>query len=119
MIRRSAATAAMAVVCGALLLGCATREGFERRMGAYVGRSEVDLVAALGVPARTYQVDNRRFLQYERRRVLAESYPGWGWRWAGGVSVQTLDCSTTFEIADGRVEGFTSRGNDCLATTPS
>ena len=71
------AMAAM-MLCGALLLpACATREGFERRMGAYVGRSEGDLVASLGVPARTFQAGNRRFLQYERRRVLAESYPGW------------------------------------------
>ena len=118
MIPRGA-TAAL-ILCGALLLpGCATREGFERRMGAYVGRSEGDLVASLGVPARSFQVGNRRFLQYERRRVLAESYPGWGWRWGGGANIQTLDCSTTFEIVDGRVESFTSRGNDCLATAPS
>ena len=114
MVPKNAAAAV--ILCGAALLaGCATRQGFEQRMGAFVGRPEVDLVASLGVPARTYQVGDRRFLQYERRRVLAESYPGWGWRWAGGVDVQTLDCSTTFEIANGKVESFTSRGNDCEA----
>jgi hypothetical protein len=55
------------------LAGCATSAGFESRMHAYVGRSEADLVASLGVPARVYQTEGRRFLQYERRKVVAES----------------------------------------------
>ena len=110
-------TALVAALGGALLLqGCATRSGFEARMGQYVGRSEADLVAALGVPVRTFQVGNRSFVQYERRFVTADSGPGWGW---GGVSVQTWDCATTFEIVDGRVASFTSRGNDCVASAPS
>lgn len=113
--------AAAAATLGAALLlqACETRQGFERRMGVYVGRTEAELVASLGVPARTYDVGNIRFLQYERRRILVDSYPGWGWRWAGGVDVQALDCATTFEILDGRVATFTSRGNDCVATAPS
>ncbi len=102
---------------GALLLqGCASREGFEARMGQYVGRSETDLVASLGVPLRSFQAGNRTFLQYERRSITADAGPGWGW--AGGVSVQTWDCATTFEIIDGKVASFTSRGNDCIATAP-
>lgn len=100
-----------------LLAGCATSAGFESRMAAYVGRSEGDLVASLGVPARIYQTEGRRFLQYERRRVVAESAGRWGW--AGSYGVETLNCSVTFEIEAGRVDGFTSRGNDCVATPPS
>lgn len=110
-------TALAVALGGALLLqGCATRSGFEARMGQYVGRSEADLVAALGVPVRSFQVGNRSFLQYERRFVTADAGPGWGW--AGGVNVQTWDCATTFEIVDGRVHSFTSRGNDCIGTAP-
>ncbi|MEO3474103.1 hypothetical protein AAFN86_19705 [Roseomonas sp. CAU 1739] len=110
-------SAAAAALCGVLLLqGCATRSGFEARMGQYVGRSEADLVAALGVPVRSFQVGNRSFVQYERRLITADRGPGWGW--GGGVDVQTWDCATTFEIVDGRVASFTSRGNDCLATAP-
>lgn len=109
-------TALVAALGGALLLqGCATRSGFEARMGQYVGKSEADLVAALGVPVRSFQVGNRSFVQYERRFVTADAGPGWGW---GGVSVQTWDCATTFEVVDGRVASFTSRGNDCVASAP-
>lgn len=109
---------AVAVALGGFLLlqGCATRQGFEARMGQYVGRPEQDLVASLGVPVRSFQVGNRNFLQYERRHITAEAGPGWGWR--GGVSVETWDCATTFEIVAGRVASFTSRGNDCIATAP-
>lgn len=110
--------AALAAALGGVLLlqGCASRQGFEARMQTYVGRSESDLVAALGVPIRSFQAGNRTFLQYERRRITADAGPGWGW--AGGVSVETWDCSTTFEVVDGRVASFTSRGNDCIATAP-
>ena len=111
------APAAAALSGALLLLGCATRAGFEQRMNAFVGQPEVALVQALGVPARSFELENRRFIQYERHRVMAESYPGWGWR--GGVDVQALDCSATFEIVDGKVASFSSRGNDCIATPPS
>ncbi|MBR0649017.1 hypothetical protein GXW78_05035 [Roseomonas terrae] len=110
-------TALVAALGGTLLLqGCATRQGFEARMGQYVGKPEADLVAALGVPVRSFNVGNRSFLQYERRFVTADAGPGWGW--AGGVSVQTWDCDTTFEVVGGRVASFTSRGNDCIASAP-
>ena len=110
-------TAVALALGGALLLqGCETRSGFEARMGQYVGRTEAQLVSSLGVPVRSFQVGNRTFLQYERRLITADAGPGWGW--GGGVNVQTWDCNTTFEVVDGRVASFTSRGNDCLATAP-
>ena len=110
--------AALGVVLGGALLlqACESRQGFEARMGQYVGQPEANLVASLGVPLRSFQAGNRTFLQYERRSITADAGPGWGW--AGGVSVQTWDCSTTFEIIDGKVASFTSRGNDCIATAP-
>jgi hypothetical protein len=107
----------LAAALGGVLLvqGCASRAGFEARMGQYVGKPEADLVAALGVPVRSFQAGNRTFLQYERRFVTADAGPGWGW---GGVNVQTWDCATTFEIVEGKVHSFTSRGNDCIASAP-
>ncbi|MBS7811862.1 hypothetical protein [Roseococcus pinisoli] len=109
----------LAVIALLMLAGCASSAGFDQRMQAYVGRSESDLVASLGVPARTFQTpEGRRFIQYERRRVQASSVGGWGWGRGGGVDVMTLDCNVTFEVTGGRVEGFTSRGNDCVAPSP-
>ena len=99
-----------------ILAGCATKAGFESRMSAYIGRSESELVASLGVPARTYEAEGRRFLQYERRKIVGESMGGWGW--AGGYTVQTWDCNVTFELVNHVVESFSSRGNDCVATPP-
>jgi hypothetical protein len=113
------------------LFGCAlpTREAFEARMAAFVGRPEGELVMALGVPARTYEADGRRFLQYESRRAVPylypayPAYPGFGWHRFGGFGYgpsaypvyETRACDVTFVLRAGRVEGFTDRGDDCRA----
>lgn len=119
---RSLLTTALAALA---LSACATREGFDARTSALVGRSEVDLVAALGVPARTYDAEGRRFLQYEERRLI--TYPGspgfygrYGRYLGGGFppSVETRACDLTFELRDGRVVGFNARGNNCVAPEP-
>lgn len=111
----------------ATLAGCATREGFEARQATLVGRSEADLVATLGVPARVYEAEGRRFLQYEDRRII--SYPGsvgfgygFGYRHFGhggfGPSIETRACDVTYELRGGRVIGFAARGNACVAAEP-
>jgi hypothetical protein len=108
-----------------LLTGCAlpTVEGFTAAMSRFVGASEADLVAGLGVPVRTYEAGGRLFLQYEEQRVV--TYPGspyfgrWhgGWWVPGGFgpTMETRFCSVTFALRGGRVEAFNFRGNDCRA----
>jgi hypothetical protein len=59
--RRTAALRSLALA--ALVTGCATRQAFEARMAAFVGRPEGELVTVLGVPGCTYEADGRRFLQ--------------------------------------------------------
>ncbi len=89
---------------------------------ALVGLSEAELVRALGVPARTFAAENRRFLAYDEVRTdfLGDDYPwrppGFGWGWdlaARQTQVVQWVCETTFEVADQRVIGFTLRGNAC------
>jgi hypothetical protein len=67
---------ALALGAALLLQGCASREGFEARMHQYVGKPEAEVIAALGVPVRSFQVGNRSFVQYERRLVTARC-PAW------------------------------------------
>jgi len=113
--------------------------GFDERMSTYVGRSELDLVSGLGVPSRVYDdPSGPRFLQYD----FASPAPGpsvvpmlgFGFgSFGSGVGVGTglglgfgaygapgwLDCSVTFELRDGRVLGFSRRGEGCTAPAPA
>lgn len=119
-----------------------TPEAFNARMAGFVGRSEADLVASLGVPARTHEVERRRFLQYEDRRVVTYpgdalygpgfggfGYSGFGRRRFGsafggyfgggfGPMIETRACDVIFELRGGHIAGFVARGNDCVAPAP-
>jgi hypothetical protein len=93
---------------------------------SFVGAGEADLVRLLGVPSRTIVVGDHRFLAYDEQRTEIQPplYPWqpWGWGYGpgfgpgfGGLPSQVIHytCETTFEVADGRVIGFTLRGNAC------
>lgn len=114
------------------LTACAvpSREGYVARMSGFVGQSEGEVVSALGVPARTHDAEGRRFLQYEERRLV--SYPGsafiaggrgglgyggfgYGLGYGFAPQVESRACDLTFELRGGRVQGFTARGDDCVA----
>jgi hypothetical protein len=107
-----------------LLAACAQGPGLSERLSTWVGRSEGDLVAEFGVPVRTYEVEGRRFLQYEQRRTVALSQPGfdrpyftpWGPRFGyfpAPPAYATYGCDLTFAIRAGRVENFSFRGEGC------
>lgn len=103
-----------------LLAGCATGPSLEQRLTPLIGRSEGDLVAALGVPTRTYEADGRKFLQYEQRwaQVVPGDFYGYGpyWRfpplWVPPAYV-LRGCDITFTLQQGRVESFAWRGDGC------
>ncbi|MFC7472953.1 hypothetical protein ACFQS7_01205 [Dankookia sp. GCM10030260] len=108
-----------------LLAACATEPPLEVRLQPLVGKTEAELVQALGVPNATYEVDGNRFLQYEDQTSTV--YPGdpfWGGRYRrfGGPIyspplVVTRTCAITFALAgqkgEHRVGSFTFRGNGC------
>lgn len=109
-----------------LLAGCATEPPLEVRLQPLVGKTETELVQALGVPTATYEADGNRFLQYEDQ--TSTIYPGdpfWGggrYRRFGGPIyspplVITRTCAITFALAGPReaqrVASFTFRGNGC------
>jgi hypothetical protein len=107
-----------------LVAACTPGPTLQQQLSTFIGRSEADLVAQLGVPVRTHEAEGRRFLQYEQRRTVAMAEPGlyrpyfgpWGPRW-GYVppppSYAVFACDITFALREGRVESFTFRGQGC------
>jgi hypothetical protein len=123
----------LAAACAA---DTATTEAFDRRMGSYVGRSEAELVAGLGVPNRTYDAaDGRRLLQYELYRPSSAPavYPSIGFGFGsggggggfsfGGVGLgfglpaqsPVAPCTVVFELRGGYVAGLDRHGEGCVA----
>jgi hypothetical protein len=107
-----------------MLAGCAQGPTLQERLQRHVGQSELELVTALGVPVRTYDVEGRRFLQYEQRRTVFYAEPAafrppaygpWGprWGWSPAAVPATVECDVTFELREGRVTGFSYRGQGC------
>lgn len=103
-----------------LLAACAQGPTLAERLSPLVGRSEAELVAELGVPVRTYDVEGRRFLQFEQRRTVPVGAPDpfwggpWGRRWGyWPPSYAVIGCDLTFALREGRVESFTFRGQGC------
>ncbi|MBX6742448.1 MAG: hypothetical protein IRY87_10450 [Acetobacteraceae bacterium] len=110
----------MLIALPLLVAGCATGPSLDQRLAPFIGRSEGDLVSALGVPSRTYVTEGRKFLQYDQRwtQVVPGGFYNYGpyWRsaplWAPPVYVLRA-CDITFTLREGRVEGFTWRGDGC------
>ena len=109
-----------------LLIGCAQGPTLETRLSTFVGQSEADLVAQLGVPSRVHEAEGRRFLQFEQRRTVAVAAPPapyfgplhgpWGPRrgyWPAPPAYAVVGCDLTFELRDQRVAAFSFRGEGC------
>ena len=108
------------LAAAAAAAGCATGPTLDQRLLPFVGRSEGDLVAELGVPERTYEVEGRKFLTFEDRRsyivagdpFLYRGYTRFGPYFSPpGYIVRT--CEITFAVRGGRVESFSFRGDGC------
>ncbi len=107
-----------------LLAGCAAPgPTLDQRLSAFINRPEGELVAALGVPTRTYEADGRRFLQFESQSTAMappEPYPYypygyWGMRrpWMSSPGYIVVRCDMTFATRQGVVESFSFRGEGC------
>ena len=104
-----------------VVAGCAN--GLAQRQAEltqWVGKPETALVGIFGVPSRIYETGGMKFLTYDDQRVEfipGSPYYGPGPFWYGGggfpPTVITLQCETTFTIADCVVRAFSLRGNAC------
>jgi hypothetical protein len=107
------------------LSACAVGPTIDDRLASYVGRTELELVTALGVPTRDYETGGQKFLQYEEQRTIA--LPGgfagapigpYGRGYYGGFGLgyttyAPVQCDVTFALRDGRVASYTYRGQGC------
>lgn len=108
--------------------GCAVGPPLEQRLLPFIGQTEGDLVAVLGVPERTYEADGRKFLTFEDKRsyiVAGSPYLGRGYgRYGYGYGLGygpffsppgyiVRFCEITFAFRDGRAESFSFRGDGC------
>lgn len=109
-----------------VVAACAVGPTLSQRLSAYVGGSEAELVQALGVPVRSYETEGIRFLQFERRSIVALPQPDpfynygywgyrpWPWRpWVNSPSYAEVRCDITFAVRNQRVESFTLNGDGC------
>ncbi len=107
----------------ALLAACTPVPPLQDRLQPWIGRSELDLVSAFGVPAGTYEVDGVKFIQFtSQRTVLAPTpapivwgYGRWGPAWGAAAYPQTIvvGCEVTFALRRSVVESFSFRGEGC------
>jgi hypothetical protein len=103
------------------LAGCGVGPPLQDRLAPWVGRSEADLVSAFGVPAGTYEVDGRKFLQFEQRRtqiIPSDPFPYRGYGrfgplWSPSPGYIVVGCDITFALRRGVVDSFSFRGDGC------
>lgn len=107
----------------ALLAACTPLPPLQERLQPWIGKSELDLVTAFGVPAGTYEVDGVKFIQFTAQRVVLAPAPApvfwgygrWGPAWGGAAYPQTivLGCEVTFALRRAVVDSFSFRGDGC------
>lgn len=112
--------------CLLLLIACATEANFQASLNKTMGWSERQLVDKLGIPHRTYQLENVKYFTYEysASRYVPQNQSsyinGYG-NYAtantysyGGYTVRNF-CNVTFMIERGVVVNWKYEGNGCKA----
>ncbi len=109
-----------AFALAALLAACTdTIAARQAALAPYIGKPEQDLVRDLGVPSRSIETGGHRYLAYtELRGQVISQTPVSPFRpgpFGPGLDATVTDrvCETTFDIAAGKVAGFTFKGNAC------
>ncbi len=113
---------AIALLTAITVSGCAASGGtlltFPRReaLDSFVGKDRSTVIAELGPPNRTYELDGRELLAYDHHELKwmpgepgaknAAGYPEGPW-------VDDSNCSTEFRLSGGLVDAWRLSGNDC------
>lgn len=114
------------ILCFFFLAGCATEANFRAAMNQSLGISERELINRLGVPHKTYQLEQTKYLTYsysasyyvpQNYQTNVYGYGNYATAYTnsyGGYSINRT-CSVTFTIERGIVVNWRSEGNDCRA----
>jgi hypothetical protein len=111
-----------------LLNGCATEIEWPRRqaLDSLVGRSQGEVIDALGPASRSFHSGPANFLAYDYRHVefiqgQSGPIPPYSEElWLTTPALFAGHCSTTFKFVDDKVAGWSLDGNDCaVAPYPS
>lgn len=110
------------------LSACATTAGYEKILGSWVGKAEVDLVRSWGPPVQAYEAGGKKFIVYSSRRniYVPGTDPTYQTQFIGNTAYTTavggssatnisMSCMTTFELENSRIVSWSYRGNDCRA----
>lgn len=122
-------TKILALLVAMVLAGCGTTEQFDRNLDSYIGKSDSNLMLALGPPQQSGVGDDGvKFLAYSWNRNV--TIPGtaptytttcYGYNCTstpiGGTSAYNvnLNCRVIFAVHEGIVRAWRRSGNNCVA----
>jgi len=99
----------LALAATLVLSACAAPMTYDTHLGSWAGAPEEELVREWGSPVNVGEAGGRKAITFESRRIARERSR---FDDNGYVNVR-LSCTTTFELENGRVVGWSHRGNDC------
>lgn len=93
-------------VLAVMVAGCATpsEQGFQNKISAWKGKSEIQVVQRFGAPQGTYAVDGKKILSYKDDKIAT--------LYGGGVQ---LNCDVNFTVERGIVSNVSYAGNNCTS----
>lgn len=122
------------------LCGCATTAKYEAKLNTWMGASEDSLIAAWGVPDKTYQMNSgKKAVEFMRKNTVQaggyaytvpqttyqtgtignQTYSGTSTTYVtetAPVQKYKFSCKTSFIINNsGKVESWHHEGNDCVS----
>lgn len=116
------------LVVAVLLSACATEAKYQRVLDSWTGSDELDLIRSWGAPQQAYEAKGHKFLVYSNDQdvVIPGMAPTYQTNIYGNTAYTTstggtpamnvnMNCTTTFEVVDGKIANWSYRGNNCAA----
>ena len=115
MIKRFAKGRMRTLLLAAICFGvtaCVTTHNYEEALNVWKGSSEVSLIKSWGPPADIFNSNGHKFLVYQNSQSTAFE-PMKNYSSGSRDYLKALSCTTVFDIVDGHVVEWASKGNNC------